>query len=49
MKERKMIVAEGIAYDLDPFKTQLNNNVLVVGDNHIIGLSHLTFRKTKAA
>ena len=26
-----------------------NKNLLIVGDNHIIGLSHLTFRKTKAA
>ena len=30
-------------------KYNINKNVLIIGDNRIIGLSHLTFRKRKAA
>ena len=31
VRENELILAEGQYYDLDCYKTQLNNNVLVVG------------------
>ena len=49
MTGKKLILGKDRFYDLDCYTTKLNNNVMVVGDNHIIGLSHLTFRTEKAA
>ena len=42
------IFSENIRFKHDS-STLRNNNTFVVGANHIIGLSHLTFRKRKAA
>ena len=43
----RMILGENQIYSLDCYETQMNNNVLVVGANRIIGLSQMTFRKQR--
>ena len=43
------ILSQNVKMSLDFRRLKLNGNILICGDNHIIGLSHLTFRKTKAA